>query len=74
MEIGMWGEGRQYYNFRHSMDNIGWRRSTGGIMWKEVLPIQAKYITLGDRTLSLDNWARYLTVTYFHATHEQWLH
>ena len=41
---------------------------------KEMLPIQADYVNLGECTLTLENWAQGLVVKLLEVTHGQWLY
>ncbi len=57
-----------------SQDTIGWRRFMGGMILKEILPLQEDYITLGNGKLTLDQWVQGLVFKLFEVTHGQWLY
>ena len=56
------------------MDKIGWRRYMEGMILSEALVIQAECVDLGGCSLSLENWAKGLTIKLLEATHGQWLY
>ena len=41
---------------------------------KEMIPIQADYVELGECTSTLDKWAQGLVVKLLEVTHGQWLY
>ena len=45
-----------------------------GMFTKEMMPIQADYVELGECTLTLDKWAQGLVVKLLKVTHGQWLY
>ena len=45
-----------------------------GMISKEMLPIQADYVELGECVLTLDKWTQELTVKLLEVTHGQWLY
>ena len=45
-----------------------------GMFTKEMMPIQADYVELGECSLSLNKWAQGLVVKLLKITHGQWLY
>ena len=45
-----------------------------GMFTKEMMPIQADYVELGECTLTLDKWVQGLVVKLLEVTHGQWLY
>ena len=67
-----WGSG--FREMAQSQDAIGWRRFMEGMISREILPIQADYVELGECSLSLDGWAQGLVIRLLEVTHGQWLY
>jgi len=74
MEDITWGWGLGFREMGRSQDAIGWRRFMEGMFTKEMMPIQADFVELGECTLSLDKWAQGLVVKLLEVTHGQWLY
>ena len=55
------------------MDQIGWRRYTEGMIFKEVLEIQAEFTAVGAESMATSNWAKGLAIKLLEITHDQWL-
>ena len=69
-----WDESSKFRKLAKSMDQIGWRRYTEGIISKEVLEIQAEFAAVGAGSVTTDNWAKGLTKKLLEITHGQWLY
>ena len=57
MEDITFGWGSEFCKMGRSQDLIGSRRFMEGMISKEILPIQADYVELGECALALDKWA-----------------
>ena len=74
MDHIVWDKGWRFYKIGQSIDKIGWRRYTEGIISSEALVIQTECVDLGGWSLSLDNWAKGLAINLLEATHGKWLY
>ena len=68
----VWDESSQFRRHAKSIDQIGWRRYTEGMISKEVLEIQAGFTTVGAGSMTTVNWAKGLTIKLLEITHCQW--
>ena len=66
--------GDEFAALGRSMDAIGWRRFMEGMVSKQVVRIQRRFIEEGGRCdLSADIWVQQLAVRLLEVTHGQWL-
>ena len=73
MEHVVWDKRPRFYKLGQSMDKTGWRRYNEGMISSEALEIQEECVDLGGCSLSLDNWAKGLSIKLLEATHGKWL-
>ena len=58
----VWGKRSNLRRLAKSMDKIGWRRYTEGMISTEVLEIQTEFTAVGAGSVTTANWAKGLTI------------
>ena len=68
------GKGARFEELSQSVDSLGWRTYTEGMVSVEILEIQSGFVDFGRCLLSLDIWAKGLVIKLLEITHGQWMY